>query len=101
MFSTVDIPDPCKNLKRMSDRQHAKLAQVLTKSLEHNELSLEDIERAMPCSSSVFDAAIPSVTAHHPDVSAAAGESDCSPMATFENHYTDHPNTSNDLLVVG
>ena len=85
----------------MSDRQNAKLAKVLTQSLEHNNLNMKDIERAMPCSSSVFDAAIPAVTAHHLDASAAATETDRSPMAAFESQYTDHPSTTNDLLVVG
>ena len=85
----------------MSDRQNAKLAKVLTQSLEHNDLNMKDIERAMPCSSSVFDAAIPAVIAHGTNSAAAAAESHCSPMATFENHYTDHPSITNDLLVVG
>jgi len=53
----------------------------------------------MPCCSSVFDAAIPTVIAHDTYFGSHA-ESHCSPMATFENHFTD-PQVTNDLLVVG
>jgi hypothetical protein len=83
----------------MADRQNAKLAKVLTASMEHNLLDIKDIERAMPCSSSVFDAAIPAVVAHEAQFGTGA-ESHCSPMATFENHFTD-PQVTDDLLVVG
>merc|ERR1719263_53382 len=67
--------------------------------MEHNQLDMKDIERAMPCSSSVFDAAIPAVIAHETQLGTRT-ESQRSPMATFENHFSE-PQVTDDLLIVG
>jgi len=99
MQSTMEPADPCTNLQRMSDRQNAKLAQVLAQSMEQHHLDIKDIERAMPCCASVFDAAMPTANAHDPNYGAQT-ESHCSPMATFENHVAD-PHVTHELVVVG
>ena len=99
MQSTMEQADPCQNLKKITDRQNAKLAQVLAQSMEHHDLGIKDIERALPCCPSVFDAAIPAASAHDP-LSGARTESHCSPMATFENHFAD-THTTKELVVVG